>query len=231
VFGAGYAWSVGRRSSANVAYQYRANEVRDVADPLRSLEHSVDFSFDHRPHITSSRQARLNFKVGLSASDVPVRVSELPPGSVPDAEGPIIQTRQYTMHASAGINYPIGRDWTGYANYERGLAYVGLVEPLNSNTVNAGIEGLLTRRLRFLTSAAYSQGSSLRRTVVYNTYTGTGGLNFAITRGLALYADYQYYFYDFGSSVIEEIDETRPPDLERHSVRVGVAVWVPMLER
>jgi len=84
---------------------------------------------------------------------------------------------------------------------------------------------MVARRTRVLMAAGYSEGASLRRSVVYNTYSGNVGLNFAVTRTLAAYTDYQYYLYDFASSLVEEV---RPPDIQRNSIRAGLVVLLPV---
>jgi hypothetical protein len=47
-----------------------------------------------------------------------------------------------------------------------------------------------------------------------------------MTRALALYGNYRYYFYDYAGSGLEV-----PPDLKRSAVRIGLMLWVPVVGR
>ena len=50
-----------------------------------------------------------------------------------------------------------------------------------------------------------------------------------LTPTLATYAEYVYYFYDFGDNV--RLAPGVPSGLERNGVRVGLTLWVPALRR
>ena len=60
-----------------------------------------------------------------------------------------------------------------------------------------------------------------------------GGLGtlarYGLSRSLALYVQYVYYFYDFQQKTA--LPGGLPPSLERNGIRVGVTVWASPLRR
>ena len=93
-------------------------------------------------------------------------------------------------------------------------------------------DGSLTRRTDFRASATYASGESAlnrRQGLIFDTYTGNVRLRYALTRSLALYTEYLYYFYDFTGNL--QLAPGIPAGLERHGLRAGVTLWMPLLRK
>jgi hypothetical protein len=128
------------------------------------------------------------------------------------------------------VSYPFGRTWQARANYRRGLEYVAdLPVPVYATGATAAVEGLITRRIDVAVLAGYSSGQSILNlnNLAYDTYTGTLRMRYAWSRNFAVFADYLYYYYDFGrtTGLASEI----PSSVERNGVRVGLSLWMPTL--
>jgi hypothetical protein len=80
-------------------------------------------------------------------------------------------------------------------------------------------------------SARYSSGESALRQdgFWFDTYTGDLRVRYALTRKLAAFADYFYYYYDFKGD--PRLLVGIPPTLERSGIRAGLMLWVPVLPR
>ena len=215
-----YAYSVSRNTALTVRYGYRSGQFG--YDGIgTTTEHSANIGVTYTRPLSATRRAVLTLGVGPSRSEVPQF-----------AVGAPVVRRQYQVASEVGVAYDFGRSWRARANYRRGLEYVvDLPEPVFADSVSGGVTGLLSRRVDLSLSAGYSSGESLLNTggLLFDTYTGDVRLRYAFTRGLAVYAEYLYYFYDFREGAV--LLAGMPSGLERNGVRVGLTLWVPALRR
>jgi opacity protein-like surface antigen len=58
-------------------------------------------------------------------------------------------------------------------------------------------------------------------------FTGDAGLQFAITRNLALDASYYRFYYNFDTGVL--LPGQLAPRLDRNGVRVGLTLFLPLV--
>ncbi len=132
---------------------------------------------------------------------------------------------------SRAATYFDGPGRHGRSTAESSTYVAALGEPVFTDGASVGVEGFITYRLNLSASAGYSNGkSALRRDARnFDTYTGDVRLRYAWTRGLGVFAEYLYYFYDFRRS--PQIAPGFPRMLERNGVRVGLVLWVPALGR
>ncbi len=139
--------------------------------------------------------------------------------------------RLYLLSGDVAVAWQLGETWQARGAFRRGLEYVAeLSEPVFADGFTAELGGLLNPRLDLLASARYSSGASAlnRDTLAFDTYGAALRVRYALTRTLAVYGEYLYYFYDFrGTTLAMSI----PPGLERNGVRAGLTVWVPALRR
>ena len=63
-------------------------------------------------------------------------------------------------------------------------------------------------------------------TAAPNRITGTARLRLALSRGVALSAQYLFYRYRFGQANV--LPEQLPPYMERQGLRIGLDVWLPL---
>ena len=105
-----------------------------------------------------------------------------------------------------------------------------LSTPVFADSFSADLNGLLTPRMDLSAGVGYSTGqsTSVVNASTFDTYTASVRVRHALTRAWAVYAQYLYYFYDFGRA---QVPIGVPSSMERNGVRVGITVWVPVIRR
>ena len=139
--------------------------------------------------------------------------------------------RLYRVTGNGAFAYQFNRTGEVRASYRRAVEYiVQLGEPVLIDGISASLAGSPTRRVQLTVGAGYSSGASALQTrAKFDTYTANVRSHMSVTRMLAIYAEYLYYFYDFGAdpSLAPEL----PRRLERNGVRVGLTLSTPLLRR
>lgn len=220
---AGFAHHVGHNFTALAGYVYRFGDVaagRLVPYGQVLKENELELGVDYHRPLSATRS--FNVQIRLGGSTI-----KLPPVTGIDLV-PTGDRRYEQFSGQLATAYDFGRSWQASGSFRRGLEYVtGLGEPVLADAFTARVDGLLTRRVDLLASAAYSSGESAltRAASLFNTYTGTVRLRFGLTRTWATYAEYLYYFYD--SRGTAPLVPGLPPSLERNGVRVGLMLRVP----
>jgi hypothetical protein len=134
------------------------------------------------------------------------------------------------VKASAALNHEIGRSWNAGLGYLRDLQYVeGFSEPVLSDSVTVQTGGYLGPRVNVSAVGAYSRGS------IGFSDTGNGIEGYsasvrgqlAVNRCVAAFVQYLASWYEFP----EHFDAPLglPNRSQRHGVRVGLTMWVPLL--
>lgn len=215
-----FSRSVGRHTSFGTAYRYRTGDF-GLSNAGKNIEHSINFGVDHAWVLSATRGAEFSFGLGGSAADAPVEQSLTEP----------VLGQLYRLTADAAVGYQFSRTGQVRAAYRRGVEYiVELTEPIFIDAVNASLGGSMTRRLNLTLGAGYSSGeSALRAASKFDTYTANVRSYFAVTRTLAVYLEYLYYYYDFGANAL--LAPNLPRRLERNSVRAGLTLSTPLLRR
>lgn len=183
----------------------------DYGSGLPTTIQDIDAGFDYSRPLSFSRRTRVGFSVGSS-----------------------VLTRDrvnfYRFGGTADLTHEIGRTWVVAGQYERGLQLTDLTpQPLNTDAVTATASGMAGRRLDLSFDARYSTGqltlSSRGRGL--ETYGASATMEYALTTRLAVYTSYAFYHYSIGQALPVAVDV--PRDVDRHSVRGGVRLWVPLL--
>ncbi len=213
-----------RNASLKVAYRFANGDmgtgVVGVLPGQKTTEHGFDVGVDYSRPLSATRRFTLAFGVGSSAADVPL--SELV-----SASGGV----QHRAIGDASVGYQFNRTWETRASYRRGLQYVPeLAEPVFTDGISMSLTGLLTQRMDFAAGAGYSSGESAvyRSAAAFDTYTANARVRRAVTRTLAIYLEYVYYYYDFDRA---QVQPGVPPQMERNGVRAGLTLWVPVFRR
>jgi hypothetical protein len=214
--GAHVGYAMSRDVTLRVGYAFR--EARYPTGG-RLREHDIDLGLGYTRALSRSRRTLLGFNVGSSAVEGP------PPGQVAG------NVRQLRASGSATLTHQIGRTWTTRAEYRRGGQFIpGLSSPVYTDGVTLTADGFVNRRADVGAMAAYTKGDFFGQSrSAFETYTAGLRARSGITRTLAAYAEYLYYFYDFGSG--DQLTATLPPQVQRHGVRVGLTLWVPVLRK
>jgi len=213
-----------RKFSFHIGYgvtEARYSTRTNNAEPFR--QGFIDFGFGYGDGLTLTfdRYYTLTLSVGASIAKNGDEKSVLATGK---------QT-QFLVNGSATLSRSLGRSgWDASIGYVRGTSYViGFTEPFNLDTANAGISGPIFARLFFSTGAGATRGQQIfAQAGSITAYTGSARLNFALVSHLGLYAQASYYKYAIPNAL--ELFGFMP-QLERHSVTVGINAWMPLLKQ
>jgi len=213
-----------RNTTRNVAFstelRYRSGEYGHRAEG-NTTEVSLNFGVDYSRPMSATRRASMGVHVGISGADYP--------------GGQIGLTgfqRRYRTIGDASLSYPISQDWLATGSIRRGLEYVSdLPTPVVSNGATGSISGLLTHRIDLNLLLGYASGESIlsSQALVFDTYTSSVRIRYAVSRTFALFGEYFRYYYDFKNGVL--LPPGMPPGLDRKGVRAGLSLWVPVVRR
>ena len=182
-------------------------------------ENRVEGGISYSRPLSASRRMNFSFNLGASA----ISSSNAPPEIlVPD--------RMYRTSADASLDYPFALSWTVRGAFRRGLELIpGLAQPVYSDGVTLGLDGLLNRRIEVGFAGGYSQGRSVLTPAAsqYDTYNASARVQYALTNSTAIHVEYLYYFYDFVGDVL--VITGAPQRMQRNGVRVGLRFLVPAL--
>lgn len=209
-----YTRGFGRRANLSTGYEYRTGDFGFGP----AVEQRINIGGEYSKALATSRRATFRFE--LSPSTLSIADTAL----ITEVTG-----RVYRLQGSGSVEYQFHRTWQVGASYRRSVEYVPLlIAPVFADAARVELSGLMTRRLDISASAALANGESVltRSTGQLDTYTGTSRLRFALSRSLALYTEYLYYFYDLRGQA--RLAPGLAPSVEQHSVRAGVTVWLPV---
>lgn len=208
---AGLVQRLTRYASLRLGYGYGRGEFAQ-GDSASSLNehHNIDVGVDYARSLSFSRSTTFSFSTGSSVLKS--------------------QNRTFArLSGNANLAHQMGRSWSLYASYQRGLAFRdGFDEPLWSDSVLTGLNGYLGSRTRVSLAGGYSTGSvGARRGRGYDTMHASASLQYAVTRFVAAVANYGLYRYGFDQA--RDLPSGVPQELDRHAFRVGLSFWVPLL--
>lgn len=224
--GAQFSREVGRSAGFSMGYRYRSGQNGtgpDRATLITTTEHGVDGGVSYSRALSGTRRLTFTGRIGASSIDAPRLALELTEGISGD--------RLFKVDAELGVIYPVTRTWSAQGAYRRGMEYLPeLPEPVYADSVNVGVQGQLTRRTTLSTTVGYSTGESLRNrnSLLFDTYTTSARVSYALTRTLSAYGQYLYYYYSFGDSTLLTEGQS---GLERNGVRAGVTMSIPLVGR
>lgn len=170
---------------------------------------TFDAGVDYRDMLQFARRTALVFGAATSA----VRIED---------------ETHYRVEGSLVLSRGFRRTWSASTGYARTTSFIaGFREPVLSDSVAAGVGGLLSRRVRWSSGAGYSRGTvGFGSSSTFFTYTGATRLEVAVTPRLGAYGQYGYYRYRVpsGSAAAELV-----PRFARQSVTAGLMLWVPII--
>lgn len=207
--------------NTHLQFGYRFGDGQYLGQSSRTTEHNVEIGFDHSRALSATRRSTFAMTLGSSITKGPFFGAT--------AESSI--SEQYHLTGSVSYSRQVSRTWFVLGTYQRALNYIqGLAQPVFMDSVAASTHGFVTRRTDLSLSASYSAGAAgIAGGSPFSTYAGDMRWRVALSRSLAIYTEYLYYFYDFNGAL------TRPPNVPsrfaRNGVRVGVTAWVPVRQR
>jgi hypothetical protein len=182
------------------------------------LVHHLDAGVNYSRPLSFSRRTTVSFDSGSSI---------IPPSR--RADGTSDPRTRIRLTGNANIVQEMGRTWTAQMSYARGLkARDGFGDLYFTDAIFATVEGLVTRRLSWTSTARWSM-SSLDRPGrnQHRAASATSQLTFGLTRVFGVFARYVYYEYRYGEDI--PLDPRLPGQLDRQGVRVGLTTSLPLI--
>jgi len=201
---------VARGLSLRAGYSYGQAHYGDGHDVP---DHLINAGVDFNRALSFSRRTTLAFGAGTAATR-----SE--------------DALRSTFVWNATLNHEIGRSWLAYAaTGRRILLHESWLAPVLANSVTAGINGLINRRLSFTGSVHAALGKVGENTGAnkFNSALGNAALSHAISRHWSAALIYAYYHYSAADGVL--LSDGQPRNFDRHSIRATVNVWAPLFQR
>lgn len=206
-----------QHATLRLGYAIRVSD-QDSQNGEPQILHTIDAGVNYGRALSFSRRTSLSFGTGSA-----IAVTER--DTIPDGR----QRTTVALTGNASLVHQMGRTWTAQLDYNRGFrTYDGFDDLHLTDTVQAGLGGLISRRLSFRADARWASSS---------IQTATGGgqqgqaanvrLQYALTSYLAAYAQYLYHEYRFTDDVL--IDQRLPRRLDRQGVRVGLTTTIPLI--
>jgi len=234
--------TLNRRSSLLFGYDRRSATLGETGRGLTTENLSVRLTRRARRYATFHVGAATNVgDYGQTAGATRTRTQELQIGldytrrraSLGFASGSSFIAQGgnvfYRMTGNASMKVELSRRWSANVRYNRALRFIeALNYPFFSDSISIGVSGQPSRRLNVGTSVGYSTGEVgiSAEGGAYGTYMGSVELTVPVTRHYALYSEYLYYSYQFGERALVGV---LPPRLGRHTTRVGLKLWFPVL--
>jgi predicted porin len=202
-------YRLSRYSSFRAGYGLNSYRMENGVPTQRY--HDFDFGIDYnRPLSLSGRRTRFT----------------VAPGFALVSNGSGLQLR---LAGSATLDHEIGRTWTARALYSRGVRFVeGADTEVLANTAQAGVNGLIGRRLRLSVEGHMILSDDEENARDYRTTASSARLSYALSRRMSAYVQYIYYNYRFGEAVALPV--TQSGRTSRQGVRVGITLWTPVLQ-
>ena len=222
-----FSSNLARHTAVRVGYRYRTGKFGYAADAIATepgvsaTEHGVDVGVEYSRPLAATR--RMVFSSSFGSSTVTTPMSS---GAGTGAN------RLIRLSGDVAVAWQFTRSWQTRGTFRRGLEYVAqLSEPVYIDGFSAELGGLITPRIDVLASARYSSGASAlnRGALTFDTRGADLRVQYAVTRSVAVYTQYLYYFYDFTGNA--RLPTGIPSGLERNGVRAGLTLWVPAVRR
>jgi hypothetical protein len=211
-----FTHSTSRSLGFHVGYAFVDGQYQASARPIRA--HDVDAGLDLHRALSLSRHTTFSFSTG---STILTRGADLSSAVSPSRV-------QFGLLGHADLLHQIGRTGSLQLSYRRDWRLAdGFADPVFVDGVTLGMGGTFNRRATAGIQASYLSGH-----IAFNptsqrqeSYTGTAWFRVAMTRTLSFYTQYRYYHQNFTTTALP-LDVA--PELDRHSVRVGLSLMAPL---
>jgi hypothetical protein len=211
-----YNHGVGRDLTMRLGYIYREAQYSTGLTPH---QHDIGVGLDYNRPLSRSRNTWLGFTFGSTILDA------LPPGR---ATGQVVH--QFRGFADGTLTHQFGRTWSARGNYRRGAQFIDEVaQPVYSDSVTLSLDGFLSRRTEWTSSAVYSSGDlAARPNSGFKNYAANARLRYGLNKKWAAFGEYFYYRYEYQPGALPV---TLPSRVNRNGARVGISTWLPIIGR
>lgn len=207
IYRAGYRYSN--------AVLYEPNRIRPIRD------HTIDSGFTYTKDLSRTRRLSLGGTVGATYVQTTSTITELP-------------LEYWTPSGSGTVRLDFNRSWFLSGDFRRGLAVLDGIttEAFITDAVVVHAGGHINSRtdLTFATGYANGRTGDAVTSGNYGTYTGTAQVRIGVARWAAVVANYNYFNYQLDALTFPPgaVLTTIPASFDRHAVRFGVSLWLPL---
>ena len=216
--GVSLAQTLSRRSSLRTTYEYGNSTVTELDVDRPSRDHRIEVGPAYERRLSPSRGLRLAGSVGA------IRVETL--STFRDR-----LVSYWSPSGSASVDVDLVRTWQARGDYRREISVLdGLVpQTYLADNLTTSVAGYLNRRTRLELFADYVKGTSPQdpRLNDFDTVGARAHTRIALTRLLAMTAEYDFYRYHFSNANV--LPESLPSRFTRNAVHVGFTLWLPLI--
>jgi hypothetical protein len=211
--------SIGRTSGLSASYRYTwTGTFLDASDWIPLEQHSAEAGYRYSKRMSSTRTLSLALGGGATRAETVSAATRT-------------RREDWLPSGRGGVSLDLGRTWTVGADYRRALAvlYGVTADSYFTDAASVSAGGLIGSRLDVTFFGAYATGRAVLTEASggrYETHAFTGQVRYAMARSCAAVANYSYYKHQFRA--VTDLPEAFPPRLERSTVQVGLAFWVPL---
>jgi hypothetical protein len=219
--GTAYTRTLSRNLGMRAAYNYSYGRFHDV-DGVRPLtQQTIEGGPDYTKTLSRTRRVQLAASVGSqyvrTLSSVALRRTLID---------------YWTPFASASASVDLATNWDVRGDYRRSTVVMPEVttESYVGDAVTVGTSTLVGERLDLDLTVGLATGTSAVATgsnATYRTSSIATTAHWALARRFAVLLNYYYYDYQFTNTA--DLPEGFNPSTRRHTVRVGITVWLPLL--
>lgn len=212
-----HSWAVKQEVTLDFSHsiEERRNEREAVAIPLLIQSARMNAQVNRR---LGTRRFIFNVGGGANASRVTEDGRSRSLGVAPVATA----SMRADLFRGGVLSVAVSRDVSAL----EGVSF----ESFTSTAKSVDFEGLFGRRVQLQLSAARTGGSSrISEQGSFDSDTAAAQLQVAIARYCAVFTSYRYYNHELSS--LPDAGGTIPQRFERHSVQIGLTLWIPVLTR
>ena len=129
-----------------------------------------------------------------------------------------------SISASMGLT----RVWRFSSDLARHVSLLDGVspQPFATSTASVRLDALTSRRINLSLSGGFSRGSGLDGFGAYESSSATSQLQYGLSQCCGLFTTYSYYRHQLRD--LSSLPPGLPPNYDRHAVRVGLSLWLPL---
>jgi len=205
-------YQINKSLSVHGGYGRTSTNYADDSLDGRYAGRTIDAGVDFSKAVSLTRRTSLEFATGVSGIN-----------NYGDT--------RYFFTGTVTLGHELGRSWTMTAGARRSADfYQTFGEPVISSSVNAGVSGLIHRRVQVGAQGGWSSGSVGFSGVVpqYAAWTGGGSMRMAVSRSAGLSVSYAIFNYVFDENGAPAPIGTQP-EMRNQSVRVTFDWMMPLV--
>jgi hypothetical protein len=198
---------------ARVGYGYTRGTYGNATSSPDVEGHSIDAGVDFSRALSISRRLTLSFGTGSTVFKYRGET-------------------HYYVTGNAHLVRELGRSWNATLSYSRSASIENTyLQPVTSDSISAGLGGLINRRVQFQSSVGASRGEVgfVSSANGFNASYLSAGVTLGLTRALGAGIDYAYYHYLFQRNLDVRFGLSSQTD--QQSLRVYLTTSLPLFTR